>query len=171
MTPNFLYAVEKVLLHEGGYVDDPVDPGGETNFGISKRAFPNEDIANMTRKRAIEIYHQKYWDKVHLDMVADKLLAADIFDMGVNAGPRTGVELAQVAANMLNNYVRDKTLVEDGILGPKTAAALNKMSLSRDGNVLLQVYKALRIGYYEKLMDANKSLRKYSKGWLRRAVG
>ena len=52
---TFEEAVKSVLKHEGGYVNDPKDPGGETNFGISKRAFPDLDIKNLTEEDAIEI--------------------------------------------------------------------------------------------------------------------
>ena len=59
---EFEEAVKFVLSWEGGYVNDPIDPGGETNFGISKRAHPDEDIENMTLERAKEIYHDEYWE-------------------------------------------------------------------------------------------------------------
>src|SRR5690606_2973445 len=63
MNELFLHAVEVVLEHEGGYVHDPHDPGGETKFGISKRQYPDLDIANLTREQAIEIYRRDWWDK------------------------------------------------------------------------------------------------------------
>jgi len=53
---------------EGGYVNDPNDPGGETNYGISKASFPNEDIKKLTLQRAMEIYKEYFWDAYHLDM-------------------------------------------------------------------------------------------------------
>ena len=61
MRESFNIALGFVLRHEGGYVNDPADPGGETNFGISKRYHPREDIKNMTAKRAGEIYLEEYW--------------------------------------------------------------------------------------------------------------
>lgn len=60
---KFEEAVEFVLAYEGGYVNDPNDPGGETNFGISKRAYPNVDIKNLTREDVIDIYRRDYWDR------------------------------------------------------------------------------------------------------------
>jgi len=64
-----LWATARDLLFEveGGYVNHPDDPGGETNFGISKRSYPNEDIANMTRSRATHLYHQDYWSRIPAD--------------------------------------------------------------------------------------------------------
>jgi lysozyme family protein len=55
--------IEVVLEHEGGYVNDPKDPGGETNFGIAKRSNPDVDIKNLTKAEASLIYKTKYWDK------------------------------------------------------------------------------------------------------------
>jgi hypothetical protein len=86
--PSFGYfgnAVEFVLRWEGGYVNNPRDPGGETNFGISKRAHPDEDIANMTRERAIEIYRRHYWMPVAAALPYP--LSLVYFDTAVLHGP------------------------------------------------------------------------------------
>lgn len=76
----------------GGYTNDPKDPGGETKWGISKRAHPNEDIKNLTLERAMEIYRKEYWDiykaktpSVDLDAIAPEC-AIVVFDAGVNCG-------------------------------------------------------------------------------------
>jgi hypothetical protein len=61
MRENFALACGFVLKHEGGYSNDPNDPGGETNFGISKRYHPNVDIKNLTERGAAEIYLKEYW--------------------------------------------------------------------------------------------------------------
>ena len=58
---EFVTAVTQALIDEGGYVNDPADPGGETNMGISKRSYPHEDIKNLTRDRAIDLYYRDYW--------------------------------------------------------------------------------------------------------------
>jgi len=63
MLVNFDEIIEVVLHHEGGYVNDPKDPGGETNFGIAKRSHPDVDIKNLTKDGAKEIYKEHYWDK------------------------------------------------------------------------------------------------------------
>ena len=60
---EFKDGIIQVLHHEGGYVNAPQDPGGETKFGISKRAYPNVDIKNLSRKQAIKIYYDDYWIK------------------------------------------------------------------------------------------------------------
>lgn len=78
-------ALAHVLKHEGGYVNDSHDPGGETNFGISKRFHPNEDIKNMTRERAGQIYKAEYWNQIGADHLHAPL-ALMAFDGAVNQG-------------------------------------------------------------------------------------
>jgi len=70
---------------EAGYVNDPQDPGGETKFGISKRAYPNEDIANLTLERAQELYQRDYWNACGCDGYSWEI-ALVIFDCAVNQG-------------------------------------------------------------------------------------
>ena len=65
--------IEVVLEHEGGYVNDPKDPGGETNFGIAKRSNPDVDIKNLTKAEASLIYKTKYWDKNKVDRKSTRL--------------------------------------------------------------------------------------------------
>jgi lysozyme family protein len=89
---KFEEAVQFILLKEGGYVNDPNDPGGETNFGISKRAYPNEDIKNMTKERAIEIYRKDYWNELNLDNVTFPMKLV-MFDTAVNMGVTASKQL------------------------------------------------------------------------------
>lgn len=103
---------------EGGYVNDPRDPGGETNFGISKRAYPHENIRALTRERAIEIYRRDYWDAVGCEGLPPKLAVA-LFDCAVNQGAGIAPVLLQRALGV----------TADGIIGPitrKAAAAANE---------------------------------------------
>lgn len=81
---DFEIAVELVLNHEGGYTPGlPDDPGGETNFGISKRAFPDLDIKNLTEQQAKDIYKQQYWS---FDEITDQSVANCLLDCAVNQG-------------------------------------------------------------------------------------
>ena len=77
--------IEEVLKHEGGYVNDPDDAGGETNYGIAKKFNPDVDIKNLTKDGAKEIYYNKYWVPSKADKVPDKLKHI-YFDMVVNFG-------------------------------------------------------------------------------------
>lgn len=110
-SPAFEKAVALILKHEGGYVNDPRDPGGETNFGISKRAYPNEDIRALTVDRAKALYHRDYWQAVRGDDLPPAL-ALPTFDMAVNAGTGTAIKLLQ----------RTLGVTADGVLGPVTLA-------------------------------------------------
>ena len=78
-------ALSFVLLWEGGYVNHPADPGGETNYGISKRSYPDIDIKNLTRFKAAEIYRRDYWNKAGCDDLPPAL-AVCVFDFAVNSG-------------------------------------------------------------------------------------
>ena len=88
---DFRKAMEFVALHEwgnrkdGGYTNNPVDPGGETKYGISKRAHPNEDIKNLTPERALAIYDEEYWTKAGCDSIPFPLNVV-VFDSAVNCG-------------------------------------------------------------------------------------
>ena len=76
-----------VLDQEGGYVNDPRDPGGETNFGISKRSYPDVDIRALTKPQAIEIYRKDYWLPSGA-VAAPWPLCLAILDAAVLQGPR-----------------------------------------------------------------------------------
>lgn len=112
MSPAFTKAVALILKHEGGYVDDPRDPGGETHYGISKRAYPNENIRAMTPQRAALLYHRDYWQAIQGDALPYPL-ALITFDMAVNAGVTTATKMLQKALKVPS----------DGQIGPQTLAA------------------------------------------------
>lgn len=109
---NFDQAFEKLIGHEGGYVCNPADPGGETRYGISKRSYPLEDIKGMTLDRAKEIYRRDFWDKCQADELADEV-RFDVFDAAVNSGVKQSIKWLQRAVNT----------TDDGVLGPATMAA------------------------------------------------
>lgn len=104
-------AIDLVLKHEGGYVNDPHDPGGETNFGISKKAHPDLDISSLTRAQAGSIYQKDYWTPT-MAAQADQRLANCMLDCRVNQGPaaeghfyRGGVSLIDFQIARLLRYV------------------------------------------------------------------
>jgi hypothetical protein len=84
MRENFQIACQFVLDHEGGYVNDPDDPGGETNFGIAKRYHPDVDIKSLTKQEAAEIYFKEYWMKLSDNLPFPLDIAA--MDCSVNLG-------------------------------------------------------------------------------------
>jgi hypothetical protein len=82
---NFDKALAFVLRWEGGYSNDPHDPGGETKFGISKRSYPDVNIKDLTRESAAAIYRRDYWDVMHCDTRGPSMGLA-VFDSAVNCG-------------------------------------------------------------------------------------
>ena len=161
---KFEPAIAKVLKHEGGYVDNENDPGGETNFGISKRAHPNVDIANLTLEGAKEIYYDSYWKKYGYDHLRSQKLANKLFDISVNVGTKRAHKEFQKAVNFLvqqyNNLPEETmTVAEDGWVGVKSAAAANKLPWES----LLYTFQIYMGQFY---LSINKPY--YIKGWLRR---
>jgi lysozyme family protein len=148
---TFEKALAFVLEREGGYSNDPRDPGGETNYGISKRAYPNEDIKGMTRERAAEIYFRDYWSPCKCGELPWPL-ALTTFDIAVNQGTGT-------AAHLLQESVGTKT---DGIIGLVTLEAVRHANLKQS----LAILTALRCDRYSKA----KNVSVYGKGWFRRAA-
>jgi lysozyme family protein len=92
---DFNWCVEHTLAHEGGYTFDPRDPGGETQWGISKHQYPDLDIKALTRDQAIEIYRRDFWMPVAA-MVSGPI-AFQVFDAAVNHGIGTAVRMLQEA--------------------------------------------------------------------------
>ena len=156
MLTKFHDIIEVVLKHEGGYVNDPVDPGGETNFGIAKRSHPDVDIKNLTEEGAKEIYYQDYWMKNRVPQLPDELKHI-YFDMCINQGRGRAVKILQQAAN-----AKGANLKVDGGLGPKTIGALNGVELQR--------VRAYRIKYYADLVTRKPDLEKFYFGWFRRGL-
>lgn len=117
---NFDQSFEKLLGHEGGYSNNPADPGGETKFGISRKAYPGEDIAGMTLERAKQIYLRDYWGPAGCDAVPEAV-KFHLFDMAVNSGVKTAIQTMQRAVQAR----------PDGLLGPLTLQAIQSMPAPR----------------------------------------
>ena len=144
---SFEQAVAMVLRHEGGYSLDPRDPGGETRFGISKRAYPDVDILRLTEDDAKAIYRRDYWDKLRTDEIPEPL-AICLFDAAVNMGRDKAVRLLQRACGV----------AQDGVMGGNTIAAANRLP---DAVVRFSTERA--IAY-----TGIRGFDTFGKGWLRR---
>lgn len=99
---SFDVIFDRTLGHEGGYVNNPKDPGGETNWGISKRSYPSLDIKNLTREAAKAIYKRDFW----IPLNADKLhpaVAYQLFDFAVNSGIYTAIRYFQRALGVADD--------------------------------------------------------------------
>jgi len=153
MSEAFEAAVELILKHEGGYVNHPEDPGGETNFGIAKRSYPDLDIAKLSKNDAKRIYKEDFWDKVRGDQMPGGI-ALMVFDTAVNMGVSRGSKFLQevVEANPI-----------DGIIGSGTLAKVNE-AWENSYESVLNSYAEKRLDFYKKLSTFDT----FGKGWTRR---
>ena len=134
---------------EGGYVNSPADPGGETKFGISKRSYPNLDIRALTLDQAKTIYRRDFWDSIRADDLPPEV-RFHIFDARVNSGRGNAVRWLQRAV-----WVAD-----DGILGPVTMRAIARC----DANALAARVNGIRLDFMSRLSTWDS----FSRGWTRR---
>ena len=144
---DFDTAFSRLIDSEGGYVNDPADPGGETKFGISKRSYPDVDIANLTLDEAKAIYLRDFWNPLG---DAHPAIKFQCFDFAVNSGIQTAIRKLQLAVGV----------ADDGRWGPKSAAALAAMDL----NDVLMRFAAQRLLF----MTSLSTWGEFGKGWARR---
>lgn len=147
-------AINFVLSMEGEYTFDPVDPGGETKFGISKKSYPSLDIKNLTVDQAKDIYKTDYWQVCHCDELPSPF-AISVFDMAVNQGTGKAKRLLQIILGV----------DVDGIIGQKTIAAAFKADVTK-----LKRFLAMRIAEYIKTILENPSLNVFSVNWSYRVI-
>lgn len=172
MKNNFFEeSMVRLLKHEGGYVNDPDDRGGETNYGITKAVALSYgykgEMRHIPMNIVYAIYRNEYWNKLKADDIAkhSKDLAYAVFDFGVNAGVGASGRLLQRSANVLT---RDGSSIKvDGAIGPASLAAITKI-LSSDEKVFVVVFNALRANHYISITESRPVNRKYIRGWLNR---
>jgi lysozyme family protein len=170
--PVFEEVLAFVLAHEGGYVRDPRDPGGETKYGISRRSYPGLDIANLTREQAAVIYRRDFWDGPGISRLPREL-ALPVFDAAVNAGCRPAVRWLQDALNAATGELDPvlPALEADGELGPATLERARRIAGS--GPAALRLVRAFmllrRIRHYLEISE-RVTLRPFLRGWLGRTL-
>jgi len=158
MLTKFDDIIEVVLEHEGGYIHDASDLGGETNWGITKRFYPDVDIKNLTKEEATEIYYKDYWVKNRVPQLPENLRHI-YFDMCINQGRGTAVRVLQRACN-----AKGADLKVDGGFGPSTVKAINKYKPC-DNRV-----RCYRLKHYYDLVNKKPEQEKFLFGWFRRAL-
>jgi len=184
----FAEAVDHTLLLEGGFGDDPQDPGGATNWGITigvLRAWSRrvlgapgtlESLKHLTREDAVKLYKARYWDVIKLDDVAeiDADVAKELFDTGVNMGPATGVKFLQRLLNVLNNRGQHYEEIDaDGGVGEQTLGALRAYRDRRgeDGMmVLVAGLNCMQGARYVSIAENREDSEKFVYGWLKNRV-
>lgn len=148
----FLDLIDRVLSHEGGYVNDPRDPGGETKWGISKRSYPQLNIKGLTRDDAKAIYERDFWQRVQGDKLP-RPFAFQALDAAVNHGIGNAVRWMQRAAGV----------ADDGHIGPATLAAVAR---AEPADLVLN-FNAERLEFYARLQTFDT----FGRGWTRRVAG
>jgi lysozyme family protein len=144
---TFDKAFDRLIGHEGGYVNDPNDAGGETKFGISKRSYPHLNIKDLTREQAKAIYLEDFWDKVGDYHPAVRWQG---FDFAVNSGISIAITKLQQAIGV----------ADDGHWGPISSAKLKSLDL----NDVLFRYIGRRIRF----MVSCRSWLSHGAGWMNR---
>jgi lysozyme family protein len=162
----FNKAFEISVGHEGGYVNDPKDRGGETKYGVTKKTYPHLDIKNLSLEEAKKIYYNDFWNtkQADLNLLSEKI-AIEVFDTGINTSMRTAIEIFQTALNLLNRVEsRYDDVVVDGFMGSDTLKVLDKV----DELELLRVLNGLQFCRYYEIVKNNHSQERFFAGWIKR---
>ncbi len=175
------HMAEEIVVREGGYVNDPDDPGGATNFGVTIHTMRRlgldldgdgvitpSDVRRLTRDQAVEIFLQHYFERPRIAELPE-VLHATVFDMYVNAGGN--------AVKILQRLLRQmgEPVGVDGVIGPQTIGATAR-AFAKAPEHLADAYGIARRNYYFSLADRRPASRKYARtraggkgGWIKRA--
>ncbi len=174
---------EEIVAREGGFVNDPDDPGGATNFGVTIHTMRRlgidltgdgkvgiEDVRKLTAPRAVQIFIEFYFRRPGIGGLPE-MLQPSVFDMYVNAGNN--------AVKVLQRLLTDMgfACTPDGAIGPQTIRAAQMAAEAAPGHIA-DAYAIARRNYYYSLGDARPASRKYARtraggkgGWITRAEG
>lgn len=172
---NYKLAFDKLIKNEGGYVNDPKDPGGETYKGIARTRNPKWDgwpivdklkkqagfIANLDANAELQqkvqtFYQLNYWNAVKGDLISNQDVAFSVFDFGVNAGIGTSVKLAQ---KVVGSGI-------DGVIGSDT---INKINAC-DPKLFLNAFAVAKVRRYIAIVKNDADSKKFFYGWISRTV-
>lgn len=174
------------LGHEGGYSNDPKDPGGETIFGVARTKNPSwagwplldsfkKDAANFPKNALADssimshvkqLYKKQYWDIHLLDQVTSQEIANEVFDTGINIGPGKAASFLILALDLLNRGGKDYADVpEDGKIDAPDVAVIN--AHKRPQNIL-KAMNGLQFMHYYTITKSKPSFEDYFNGWLTR---
>ena len=154
-------ALKFTLPHEGGYSNNPADPGGATNFGITQHTLdayrdslkqPHQDVQLITDAEVQNIYREMYWVPSHCNDMPNALACA-VFDTSVNCGVNASIKMLQRAVGV----------DDDGVFGPHT-----KEEVLHEGNELIIPFLDERRARYRQIVTAKPSQEVFLKGWLNR---
>lgn len=169
--------IDHIIDVEGGYVNDPSDSGGETNFGVTEavaRAAGYLDrIDMMPREVAFDIYVTRYWDAIRGDDLANlsEAVAAEVVDTAVNMGRGRAGKFLQRSLNVLNRSGESYAdLVVDGGIGPASIRTLAAYLVGRDEQTLVKALNCLQGAYYIELAERREKDERFVYGWLKNRV-
>ena len=166
--PNFKIALAETLSHEGGFANNPKDPGGVTMRGVTKKTWArwtgrnvkdvsDEEMRSLTIDQIMPLYHAWYWQPVRADELPGGLDFV-IFDIAVNSGPVRAVKMLQKAINELGRiHIR-----VDGVIGPKTLSAARKINVFD----LINEVGNTRLWFYFDL----STFKTFGRGWMSRLI-
>jgi lysozyme family protein len=173
--------IDAIIDREGGYVNHPADKGGPTCFGITEAVARAHGYAGamrqLPRADAAAIYRRLYWLRPCFDEVAKRspVIAAELFDTGVNMGPAVAATFIQRVLTALNRNAQDyPDLTPDGRIGAVTLSALDAFLASRGASgetVLLRALEALQGERYLRLAERRPANEAFLYGWLANRVG
>ena len=188
---NYCYVMLRKL--EGGYVNNPVDPGQETIYGISRRFHEDSmkelwDILDKVKTEYgtgnIEIYlesnpefmrhvrdfYYQWWKAHRCNLLSSKLIAWKLYEFSFNAGTRNAVKVLQRSLNYANKTNRfGDDLIVDGAIGPKTVSMANGLGREDVVKAVVKTFTSLQVGYYVELTEEKKELRAFYYNWCMRA--
>jgi len=173
--------VDEIIRREGGYVNDPDDPGGATNFGVTigtmKRLgldldgdgrITSKDVRVLSKEQAAEIFIKQYYERPHINLLPDPLQPS-VMDMYVNAAGNA----VKILQRLLREF--DEPVTVDGALGPQSAKAADR-AMAKAPDFFVDAYGIARRNYYYRLAENRPTLRKYARrrdggkgGWIKRA--
>ena len=179
--PSVQDIAQEIVAREGGYVNDPDDPGGATKYGVTIHTMKrlgldltgdgrvtSADVRRLSRAQAAEIFVDHYFRRPRIDRLPDSLQAS-VFDMYVNAGANA----VRILQRMLVDMGQGVTV--DGVIGPQTAAAAHSAARVAPDHIA-DAYGIARRNYYYALADKRPASRKYARrrdggkgGWITRA--
>lgn len=179
--PNVREIAQEIVAREGGFVNDPDDPGGATNFGVTIQTLRRlgidvnrdtridvADVTALTRAQAVEIYLKHYYEGPGIAALPE-VLQPSVFDMYVNAGPNAVKILQRLMTEM--GFPSEP----DGVIGPQTIRAA-EMAFDAAPSYLADAYGIARRNYYYALADKRPASRKFARardggkgGWIKRA--
>jgi lysozyme family protein len=167
---NFKQALAVTLKHEGGYVNHPHDPAGETNFGITKAVAVENGYTGSMKAIPMDvvevIYRKRYWDAIMLDQfpAGTEAIRVELFDSAVNAGVSRAVRWLQASLNALG---KGPDIAVDGKMGRGTMSAMQALP-ARDYPVLLKLLNVYQGSHYAQLCEKEPKFRSFIRGWLTR---